>query len=165
MNLKEHWPEIQRVLRRGQASSIYCSFATINADGTPNVTPVGTVFLRDDCTGYYFDHYAATLAANLDANPSACVMAVSSGRLFWFWSFLKGRFASPPGVRLYGVASAKSQATKEELAAIEARVRPTKWLKGSCLLWTDFRYVRGIQFHAFRPVTYPVMVQGLWGQG
>ena len=165
MDLKHHWPEIRRVLDRGQASTIYCSLATINADGTPNITPIGTVFLRDDCTGYYFDHYAVTLGTNLDANPNICVMAVNAGRLYWFRSFLLGRFDSPPGVRLYGKAHPRRRATPQEAAEIEARVRPTKWLKGSRMLWSNFTHVRDIEFTSFRPVSYPVMMQGLWSGG
>ena len=42
-----------------------------------------------------------------------------------------------------------------------ARVRPTKWLKGSQLLWSNFTHVRDIEFTPFRPVSYPVMTQGL----
>ena len=162
MNIKEHWPEIQRVVAQGQASTIYCSLATINPEGMPNVTPIGTVFLRDNMTGYYFDHYTIALTKNLDSNPNVCVMAVNAGRLFWFRSFLLGRFISPPGVRLYGKAHLRRPATAEEIQGIESRVRPTKWLKGSRLLWTNFTHVRDLEFTSFRPVSYPVMMQGLW---
>ena len=162
MHIKEHWPEIQRVLARGQASTIYCSLATVSPKGMPNVTPIGTVFLRDNMTGYYFDHYTTALAENLDNNPNVCVMAVNAGRLFWFRSFLLGRFVSPPGVRIYGKVNLRRPATTEEIQGIESRVRPTKWLKGSRLLWTNFTHVRDIEFTSFRPVSYPVMMQGLW---
>jgi len=77
--LRLHWPEIQRVVARAQASTIYCSLASIGPDGMPNATPIGTVFLRDDLTGYYFDHYTKALARNLDSNPNVCVMAVNAG--------------------------------------------------------------------------------------
>jgi len=53
VNIKEGWAKIKRVLEVGQASTIYCSIATVNPDGTPYITPVGTVFLRDDQTGYF----------------------------------------------------------------------------------------------------------------
>ncbi|MBL8297714.1 MAG: pyridoxamine 5'-phosphate oxidase family protein [Rhodanobacteraceae bacterium] len=163
MNLEQHWPEIQKVLRRGQASTIYCSIATINPDGTPNVTPIGTVFLRGDCTGYYFDQYATALARNLDMNPNVCVMAVNASRAYWVRSLFLGRFLTPPGVRLYGLAQPRRKATQAEISAVEARVRPTKWLKGSRMLWSDFTYVRDIRFTSFRPVSYPAMMDGLWG--
>jgi hypothetical protein len=165
MQLAPHWPEIQRVVARGQASSIYCSIASVGVDGTPNVTPVGTVFLRDDLTGYYFDQYTSSLAENIESNPNICVMAVNSSAWFWFTSFLRGQFASPPGVRLYGKASGLRPATPEELRLIHARVRPTKWLKGSRLLWSDFTHVRDISFTSFRPVSYPKMTEGLWRAG
>jgi hypothetical protein len=131
----------------------------------PNVTHIGTVFLRDNLTGYYFDHYTSALAKNLDANPNLCLMAVNSGLLFWLKSFWRGRFISPPGVRLYGKAGPLRPATAEEIALIEARVRPTKFLKGSRILWSGFTHVRDMAFTSFRPVTYPKMVEGLWRAG
>ena len=116
-------------------------------------------------TGYYFDHYTTALSTNLDLNPNVCVMAVNVGRMFWLRSFFLGRFTSPPGVRLYGKASPLRTATPEEIRGIEARVRSTTWLKGSRLLWTNFTHVRDITFTSFRPVMYPVMMQGLWSAG
>ncbi len=76
MNIKDDWQKVKSVLEQGQASSIYCSIATVNPDNTPpHITPpVGTVFLRDDQTGYFFDHYAETLGKNIDQNPDVCIM-------------------------------------------------------------------------------------------
>ena len=161
-NIAEHWPQIARLVSRGQASTIYCSMASVNPDGTPNVTPVGTVFLRDNPSGYYFDHYTSALARNLDANPNICVMAVNAGRLFWLRSLALGRFTSPPGVRLYGTVGALRPATANEIQQVQRRVRSTKWLKGNRLLWAQLTQVRDIAFTTFRPVTYPVMMNGLW---
>ncbi|MGB4765844.1 MAG: pyridoxamine 5'-phosphate oxidase family protein [Rugosibacter sp.] len=165
MRIEEHWSEIKLVVARGQMSTIYCSIASIAPDSTPNVTPIGTVFLRDDLSGYYFDHYTSALAKNIDANPNVCVMAVNAGRWFWLKSFWLGRFVSPPGVRLYGKAGPLREATPEEIRLIENRVRPTKWLKGSRLLWSGFTHVRDINFTSFRPITYPRMMEGLWNTG
>ncbi len=162
MDIGNNWEYIKEVVERGQRSTIYCSIASINSDGTPNITPIGTVFLRNDKTGYFFDHYTTSLAENLDGDPRLCLSAVDAGKLFWLRSFLKGRFISPPGVRLYGEASPLREATPEEIKLIEARVRPTKWLKGSRLLWTNFTHVRDIEFTQYRPITYPVMMDGLW---
>lgn len=97
MNLKENWQKIKKTLESGQASTIYCSIATVNPDGTPHITPVGTVFLREDQTGYFFDHYAEALGQNIDQNPNVCIMAVNAGKLYWLRSLFKGRFVSPPG--------------------------------------------------------------------
>ena len=92
-------------------------------------------------------------------------MAVNSNFWFWLKSFWRGRFVAPPGVRLYGKAGSLRPATKHEVELIEARVRPTRWLKGSRMLWSGFTHVRDITFESFRPVTYPKMVEGLWRTG
>jgi hypothetical protein len=165
VQIEKHWKQICEVVAKGQASTIYCSIASVGLDGMPNVTPIGTVFLRDNLTGYYFDHYTSALAKNLDANPNLCVMAVNSGFWFWLRSFWRGHFISPPGVRIYGKAGPLRPATAEEIALIESRVRPTKFLKGSRILWSGFTHVRDIVFTSFRPVTYPKMVEGLWHAG
>ncbi len=162
MDLAHDWPKIRSTVERGQRSTIYCSISSINEDGFPNVTPIGTVFLRDEPTGYFFDHYTTALAANLDRDPRFCLSAVDAGKWFWFRSFLKGQFVAPPGVRLYGEAGPLREATAHEIELIEARVRPFTILKGARMLWTDFTHVRDLTFSSYRPVTYPVMMEGLW---
>ncbi len=160
--IAQHWPEIQRTLERGQRSTLHCAIASVDPVGLPNVTPVGTVFLRGDQSGFYFDQYTSALARNVDVNPNICLMAVDAGRLLWLRSFLIGRFVSPPGVRLYGTVGALRPATGDELRQVQKRVGPTRWLKGNRLLWSNFTHVRDMQFTAFRPVRYPVMMRGLW---
>lgn len=165
MQIENHWDEIRIVVAKGQASTIYCSIASVDTDGMPNITPIGTVFLRENLTGYYFDHYTSALAANIDLNPDICLMAVNSGFWFWLKSLWVGHFIAPPGVRLYGKAGPLRLATQEEIELMEARVRLTKWLKGSRILWSGFTHVRDMNFNSFRPVTYPKMVGGLWRTG
>ncbi|MDR3384818.1 pyridoxamine 5'-phosphate oxidase family protein [Cupriavidus basilensis] len=160
--LADAWPTIRALIERGQRSSLYCGLATVGADGMPTVTPIGTVFARADQTAFFFDRYTSTLAANLAHNNQACLMAVDSGKGFWFRSLLRGRFHQPPGVRLYGTVGPLRPATAAELQLIQARVKGSRWLKGTRLLWSSFTHVRDIQFTAFRPVAYPVMMEGLW---
>ena len=162
MLIKAHWEDIRRVVAHGQRSTIYCSMGSINPDGSTHVTPIGTVFLRGDGTGFYFDAHTEALARNLDIDPRVCLMAVDARRWVWFRSFLQGRFAAPPGVRLNGTVSALRAATPDELQGIARRIRPTRWLKGNRLLWSSFTHVRDITFTSFRSVTYPRMVDGLW---
>jgi hypothetical protein len=160
--IEESWPEICRVILRGQRSSLYCSIASVGDDGTPSVTPIGTVFLRDDMSGFFFDRYTSSLGRNIDVNGRICLLAVNSSRPFWLRSFLLGRFSSPPGVRLYGTAGPLRAATPDELSQIQRRVRPTMWLKGARLIWSSFTHVRDLEFTSFRPVTYPKMMEHLW---
>ncbi|ARU58904.1 pyridoxamine 5'-phosphate oxidase-like FMN-binding protein [Oleiphilus messinensis] len=89
-------------------------------------------------------------------------MAVNSGRLFWLRSLIKGQFVTPPGIRLYGKAGPIREANSEEIQKIENRVRPTKWLRGARLLWFGVTHVRDIEFTHYKPITYPVMMDGMW---
>ncbi|OGB22417.1 MAG: pyridoxamine 5'-phosphate oxidase [Burkholderiales bacterium RIFCSPLOWO2_02_FULL_57_36] len=162
MEIGTHWAEIKRVVERGQASKLHCAIASVSPEGMPNVTPVGTVFLRNDQTGFYFDKYTSNLAKNIEANPQVCLMAVNANKFFWLRSLFIGRFASPPGVRLYGSVGPLRPATPEELQRIQARVGRMLWLKGGRLLWSGFTHVRDISFTSFRPVSYPAMMEHLW---
>jgi hypothetical protein len=129
----------------------------------PNVTPIGTVFLHHQNTsGFFFDKYTNSLSRNIDHNGNICLLAVNSAKTFWLRSFLSGRFASAPGLRLYGTSGALREATSTELEQIADRVRPTRWLKGSRLLWSGFTHVRDLQFTSFRAVSYPKMTSHLW---
>lgn len=165
MDMKNHWPTIQEVVSNAIGASLHCAIASVAPDGTPHVTPVGTVFIRDDGTGYYFDQYTSALAQNIESNPNVCLMAVNSGAGYWFRSLWRGRFISPPGVRLYGTVGPLRPATPEELRKVNARMRPTMWLKGARMLWSSFTHVRDITFTSFKPVVYPRMMDGLWDDG
>jgi len=162
MEISKYWNDIVDVVAKGQKSSLHCAIASVDDQGMPNVTPIGTVFLRDDFSAYYFDSYTSQLADNIQKNPHVCLMAVNTGALFWFKSLFKGQFLSAPGVRLYGTAGELREASLEEKALIEKRIKPTRWLKGSQLIWSDFSHVRDIQLTSFRPVKYPKMMNHLW---
>ena len=158
-----HWTAIKEIVGRAKKSALHCAIASTDADGAPHITPVGTVFLRDDRTGFYFDQYTSALARNADRDPRVCVMAVDTGRLFWLRSLLTGRFVAPPAVRLYGIVSALRNSTSSELEQVQQSVRVTQRLKGGKMLWSDFSRVRDITFNAFRPVRYPArMMSHLW---
>ncbi|MEN3220921.1 pyridoxamine 5'-phosphate oxidase family protein [Mycolicibacterium porcinum] len=157
-----HWAAIKEIIGRAKKSSLHCAIASTDIDGGPHITPVGTVFLRDDRTGFYFDQYTSALARNVDRDPRVCVMAVDTGRLFWFRSLLGGRFGAPPAVRLYGTVSAARPASSPELEQVRNSVRATQRLKGGRMLWSDFSQVRDVTFDGFRPVRYPVMMSHLW---
>lgn len=163
VSIEAAWPNIRRAVLRGQASSLHCSISSVGEDGLPTVTPIGTVFLHDFPGGFFFDRYTSALARNVDASRnSICLMSVDSSKLFWLRSFLIGQFIAPPGVRLYGTAGSLREATPVEQSQIASRVRPTRWLKGSRLIWSSFTHVRDLQFTSFRPVTYPAMMENLW---
>ncbi|MEV0248432.1 pyridoxamine 5'-phosphate oxidase family protein [Nocardia sp. NPDC050712] len=157
----ERWGFVREILDRGRKSTGHFAIASVDSDGVPNITPVGTVFFREDCTGFYFDQYTSALARNLDANPAVCLMSVDRGPLFWFRSLLVGRFTAAPSVRLYGRAGLRRRATEAELEQVRRRVRPLRSLEGGRLLWSEFTHVRDIAFSSARLVRYPVMMSHL----
>lgn len=157
-----HWAAVKDIVARAKKSTLHCAIASTDADGAPHITPVGTVFLRDDRTGFYFDEYTSALARNVDRDPRVCVMAVDAGRMFWLRALVTGRFTAPPAVRLYGTVGALRAASPQELEQVRQSVGAVRRLKGGKLLWSDFSQVRDIAFSGFRPVRYPVMMSHLW---
>ncbi len=83
MKLLNEWGQLKKIMNRSFASSFHYAVATVNADGTPHVTPIGSVILGKQGEGIFFDEFPARLSANIDSNPKICILAVDSNR--WFW--------------------------------------------------------------------------------
>lgn len=162
MELETHWNEIKNSFETHLKSSKHCAVASVDNNGVPHITPIGFMFLRDPHNAYYFEQYSQTLPRNIETNNNVCLMTVNSGFMFWFTSLLKGRFASPPGVRLYGKAQARRKASADEIHALQQRIKSTRRFKGHRLLWQELQYVRDISLEGFEPVRYPVMMDHLW---
>src|SRR5512143_398530 len=94
------WGAVQKIFDSAFKSSFHFSIATLNQDGSPHVTPIGSLILRDDLSGFYFEEYAGALPRNLRHDKRVCVMAVNSGKWLLLKSFVLGKFIAPPGVRL-----------------------------------------------------------------
>jgi uncharacterized pyridoxamine 5'-phosphate oxidase family protein len=162
MELKDNWEQIKIAFERSINSSRHSAIATVGSDGSPHVTPLGFIFLRDDFSAFYFEEYAKQLPLNLAQNPRVCLLLVDSGSAFWLASLFKGRFASSPGIRLHGVAGERRMATEPEKAAYRARVKSVRKLRGYDLIWRDLNHVRDIKLERFDPVVYPQMTDHLW---
>lgn len=152
-NLEKNWPAIRTLVQDASRSSFHCAFSTVDADGSPHITPIGSLILRDDCTGYYFEEYTRRMPVHFAHNRRVCILAVHSGFAFFLKSLIRGRFSRYPGVRLYGQAGERRPATDEEIATWQKRVRMARGTKGYELLWKNLRMVRDIRFDSFDPVT------------
>lgn len=161
MEIGNHWTEIQKIFEEGFKSCFHYSVATVNADGSPHVTPIGGLFLRDDKTGFYFEEFSSRLPANLEHNPRVCVMAVNADKLFWGRALMDGRFPSPPGIRLLGTAGGAREGTQQEMELFQKRMGFARPLKGYKLMWEGMHRVRDIKFDAFEPIELGAMVAGL----
>lgn len=162
MNIKDNWADIQAIFRDANSTSRHCAIATVNEDGTPHITPIGSLFLRDNCTGFYFEEYSRRMPNNFKSNKRVCILAVNSGWKYWFTSIFAGRFPTSPGVRLYGTVGERREATKEEILSWQNRVRIARKLKGYKLIWKNMKHIREIQFDSFEPVSAARMTQHLW---
>lgn len=158
---QKDWKNIQRVFKAAQKASIHSSIATVDPSGQPNITPIGTVFLNNDQTSYFFDTFTEKLGENLSQNSKACIQAINSGKLFWLSSLIHGNFSDYPGVRLYVEIGNLRPATEQEKIAVAQRVKPLQWTKGSQLIWSDFTHVRDIKIYDFRWIKYPKMMENL----
>ena len=158
MNIENSdWVELKRLAGRAFSSSRHFTIATLNADGTPLVTPIGSLILSAPGEGYFFEVFADRLCANLERGSPVAVLGVNSSAWFWLKCLIAGRFASPPAFRLNGVAGARRAATEEECSRWQKKVRFLRWSKGHRLLWGKLDSVRELHFHALEPVRLGAM--------
>ena len=162
MEIGNHWKTIQLVFQEARGSSLHYAVATVNEDGTPHITPITSLFLRDDKTGFYFDEFPVHMSRNLERNPRICILAVNSDLNFSIKSFLAGKYETPPAVRLMGSVGKKREGTEEEIAQWQNHVKLAHGTKGYDLMWKHMRMVRDIQFDSFEPVLMGEMTQDLW---
>jgi uncharacterized pyridoxamine 5'-phosphate oxidase family protein len=123
MDIKDNWQMIQQFCRIAMKSSRHLSFASINSDGTPHITPIGSLILRNNCTGYYFEEYTKKMPANFAENPNVSILAVNSGFLFWIKSIFSGKFDCSPGIRLSGKVGERRMATENEISEWHDRMK------------------------------------------
>ena len=121
MNLQE-WQHIRKVVNDAQKAAMHCSIATVDAQLQPTITPIGTLFLRESQTGFFFDSYTESFKENFPQNNKDCIQEISSSRLFWLKSLLKGEFSDYPGGRLYVEIGELRPAMNEELTQIAKRI-------------------------------------------
>ena len=156
-----NWNAIKDVFSKAQQANMHANIASVSSEGIPNITPIGTVFLNNDGTGFLFDAFSQQLAENLTQNKNVCISAVNSSKLFWLSSFIKGQFTSYPGVRLYAELGELRPATEDEKLRVNTRIQALKWTQGSKLIWSDFTHVREFNVNNYRWVKYPNMMNHL----
>ena len=155
------WVMTKEMFRRAFRSSFHYAIATVDENGAPHVTPIGSVLLNDPGQGIFFDIFSSQLSRNLDRDPRLCVMAVDSGRSFWLAALARGRFSGPPALRLTATAGPRRPATLAEQQRWLHRVRPVRRLKGHRLLWGNLIHVRDLTFHTALPVRLGPMTKHL----
>jgi len=158
----QNWKRICKIFKDTFTSSFYYSFASVDESGTPHVSPIGSLILRPDKTGYYFEKNPRLMPANFEHNKKVCVMAVNMSKWPFMKFFLSGKLREPFGVRLIGTVGEKRPATPDEMDAFLAKVRPYRFFRGHKLLWRKLRDVRDITFDSFEPVNFGALTKDLW---
>ncbi len=161
MDIKANWKEIKRHFNRSFRTNFHFSFASVDKDNNPTVTPIGSLFLNNNQTGFYFEKYPAKLPINAKNNPNICVLAVNSSTLFWIRSLFRGKFKSYPAIKLYGQLGDKRKATDIEIKRLNRRMKSTKGLKGNSYLWGKMEYVREISFTRAEKINLGEMTKDL----
>jgi len=162
MTPENQWALIRRLFDDAVASSLHYSIATVNPDGTPHVTPIGSLILTKENKGFYFEVFSNQLPRNLQTNQRICVLAVNSNPLFWLTSLFLGKFSAPPAIRLIGYAGERREATDHERRLMHKRIGRFKSLKGYKVLWGKLEHVRELHFEAAEPILLGKMTQALW---
>ena len=107
----DKWNLICPIFDNAFKSCLHFAMATVNEDGSPHITPIGSLILREDQTGFFFDEYCTKTRANIVRNPRVCFLAVNADRPFWVKSLIVGKFSAPPAVRLMGTVKELREAT------------------------------------------------------
>lgn len=162
MEIGNHWETIQTIFQRSLKSSLHFAVGTVNVDGSPHLTPIGSLFLRDNKTGFFFDKFSIKMSNNLEKNQRVCILVVNSGLVFWQKSFILGKCETPPSVRLMGTVGERRESTEEEVAVWRKHTEFARRMKGYDLLWKDMGFVRDIYFDSFEPVWMGEVTRGLW---
>lgn len=150
------------VFQQALGSSLHYAVASVNEDGSPHLTPIGSLFLRDNKTGFYFDIFSVRMSNNLKRNQRVCILAVNSGLVFWQKFFITGKCETPPSVRLMGTVGERRESTEKEVTVWRKYTEFARGMKGYDLLWKDMGFVRDIYFDSFEPVWMGEMTQDFW---
>lgn len=159
MNVDAYWAAVRRFFSKAFCSSLHFTMATVTPDGQPHVDPIGSLILGEKGRAIYFERCLHTSSRNMENNQKVCVLAVRTGLLFWTCAFLRGRFSSPPAIRLQGTAGPRRAATDAELALWRRRARGLSATRGYRAVWRDMTTVREITFNSAHGLDLGEMTQ------
>jgi hypothetical protein len=161
MDIKADWNNIRKHFSKSFKSSLHVSIASVDSENNPTVTPIGSLFLNNDQTGFYFEKFPTKLPVNINANSNICVLGVNSSKWFWVKSLFNEKFSSTPAIKLYGALGNKRKASEDEIRALMRRMRSTNKLKGHKYLWGKMDSIREITFSKAEEINLGKMTTNL----
>jgi len=161
MDIKSNWSEIRKHFGKSFSSSLHISIASVDSDNNPTTTPIGSLFLNSDQTGFYFEKFPTKLPIHSKSNRMVCVLGVNSGKWFWIKSLFKEKFSNYPAIKLYGELGERRKASENESSRLKRRMRRTGKLKGHKYLWAKMEYIREITFTKAEKINLGKMTEHL----
>ena len=161
MDLIDDWSKIRKHFSKSIRSSLHVSIASVNPDNTPTTTPIGSFFLNEDQTGFYFEKFSTKLRKNSESNKNICLLGVNSSLWFWVKSLFRGKFKDSPAIKLYGILGERMKASETQTRAMMRRTRFAKGLKAHKYLWGDMYFIREITFHKVEKMNLGKMTKEL----
>ena len=159
MDIKDNWNNIKVHFNNSLKSNFYVSIAYLDSENIPTATPIGSLFLNDDQTGFYFEKFSSMLLLNAEPKKKICVLAFNSNRWFWIKSLLKGKFNNYPAIKLYGELGERREAKESEIRRLKNRTKLIRGLKGYKYLFGDMKFVREVIFTKGRKVNLGEMTK------
>jgi hypothetical protein len=145
LDIVTDWKEICNYVDRATKAGIYVGIASVDAAGEPSITPIGSLVLNDDCTGFFLEKFPRRIGKNAEKNTHFCILAENLGKLFLFKAVLTGKFKYL-GIKLYGNFGEKTPATEREIALIKKKLPFSKLKRFSHLLFDGTPMIRRLQF-------------------
>jgi len=161
MDINKDWPKIRRHFNKSFKTNFHVAVASVCSDYEPTVTPIGSLFLNQDQSGFYFEKFPSKLRKFAQINDKVCVLGVNSNKWFWLFSLITGRFNDYPGLKLYGKLGKSRPATEIELSLLQKRMKITKRTKGHNYLWGDMEMIRELHFTRVEGINLGKMTQHL----
>jgi predicted pyridoxine 5'-phosphate oxidase superfamily flavin-nucleotide-binding protein len=124
-SLRSAWPHIRAVWNAMPIGA----FATVGADGSPQVTPIGSVYLDpNEPKGYYHPIFASRLRRNLGNEGRFELLFLDLRARTWLPALIRGRFNTWVASRLaeQHVAGAVPVALPNHLGARCATIQPVE---------------------------------------
>ncbi len=161
VRVEEDWQEIKKMFKQAFRSSMHFSIASIDENGLPHISPIGSLVLGKQGQAIYFEEFTRKLPKNIKSRQDICVMAVNSSKWFWLKSLFQGRFQQEPALRLKGKAGIRRRATDKEMELWQKRVKLLAFTKGHGILWKRMGYVRELTFTSCEAVNAGDMTRDL----
>jgi len=159
VELKSNWNDIRTHFNKCFKSNLHVSVASIDKNSIPTVTPIGSMFLNKEFTGFYFEKFISKLPQHYKTNKNICVLIVNSNKWYWIKSLFNGKFKNYPAIKLYGILGERRKATKKEISRLNRRMKLTKGLKGNSYLWGNMEDIREISFYKAEKINLGQMTQ------